>query len=192
MGAALVKTPIPVYGIEGRYSAALFSAAQKKKSLEAVEGDLKKLQGAMKTDAKFAQFLLDPTIKNTLKVDGLSGAGKKLGFNELTTNLLFALAENNRVGYLDAVVSSFGSLMAAHRGEVVCSVTTAKPLDAAMKKEVEGAVKGFLKGKEKALINWSVDPNLIGGMVITVGDKFCEMSMSSKLKKYSDLIKGAA
>ena len=70
-----------------------------------------------------------------------------------------------RVGYLDAVVSSFGTLMAAYRGEVVCGVTTAKPLDAAMKKEVEGAVKGFLKGKEKALINWSVDPNLIGGMV---------------------------
>jgi len=190
--AALVKTPIPVYGIEGRYSSALFSAAQKKKSLEAVEGDLKKLQGAMKSDAKFAQFLLDPTIKNTLKVDGLSGAGKKLGFNELTTNLLFALAENNRVGYLDAVVSSFGTLMAAHRGEVVCSVTTAKALDGAMKKDVEGAVKGFLQGKEKALISWSVDPKLIGGMVITVGDKFCDMSMSSKLKKYSDLIKGAA
>ena len=36
----LVKTPVPVYGIEGRYSAALFSAAQKKKSLETVEGDL--------------------------------------------------------------------------------------------------------------------------------------------------------
>merc|ERR1712117_150240 len=99
-----------------------------------------------------------------------------------------ALAENNRVGYLDAVVGSFGSLMAAHRGEVVCSVTTAKALDGAMKK----AVKGFLKGKEKALISWSVDPNLIGGMVITVGDKFCDMSMSSKLKKYSELIKGAA
>lgn len=112
--AALVKTPIPVYGIEGRYSSALFSAAQKKKSLDVVEGDLvsyrfiesgyhmnffgfqKKLQGAMKSDARFAQFLLDPTIKNTLKVDGLNGAGKKLGFNELTTNLLIALAENNR------------------------------------------------------------------------------------------------
>ena len=50
----------------------------------------------MKSDARFAQFLLDPTIKNTLKVDGLNGAGKKLGFSELTTNLLFALAENNR------------------------------------------------------------------------------------------------
>ena len=38
--AALVKTPIPVYGIEGRYSAALFSAANKKKALDTVEGDL--------------------------------------------------------------------------------------------------------------------------------------------------------
>lgn len=55
--------------------------------------------------------------------------------------------------------------MAAHRGEVVCSVTTAKALEGAMKKDVEGAIKGFLKGKEKALINWTVDPNIIGGMV---------------------------
>ena len=40
---ALVKTPIPVYGIEGRYSAALFSAANKKKALDTVEGDLVRL-----------------------------------------------------------------------------------------------------------------------------------------------------
>lgn len=63
------------------------------------------------------------------------------------------------------MVQSYGSLMAAHRGEVVCSVTTAKALDANMTKEVEGAIKGFLKGNEKALINYSVDPNIIGGMV---------------------------
>ena len=100
--------------------------------------------------------------------------------------------------------------MAAHRGEVVCQVTTAKPLDAAMLKEVEGALKGFLKGNEKALITYAVDPAIIGGMVgvsdlvismvnyilmlqvVSIGDKFCDMSMSSKLKKYSELIKGAA
>merc|ERR1712241_1406037 len=114
---ALVKTPIPVYGIEGRYSAALFSAAEKKKALDTVEGDLKKLQGAMKSDATFAQFLLDPTVKTKLKVDGLTGASQKLGFNDLTRNLLFALAENNRVSYLDAVVLSEGEKEVS--GEVV-------------------------------------------------------------------------
>jgi len=44
---ALVKTPIPVYGIEGRYSAALFSAANKNSALEAVEKDLVHRSGVL-------------------------------------------------------------------------------------------------------------------------------------------------
>ena len=55
--------------------------------------------------------------------------------------------------------------MAAHRGEVVCTVTTAKPLAAGMAEEVEGALKGFLKANEKALITYKVDPSIVGGMV---------------------------
>ena len=66
------------------------------------------------------------------------------------------------------MVNSYSTLMAAHRGEVVCEVKTAKALDAAMLKEVEGALKGFLKGNEKALINYSVDPAIIGGMVCVI------------------------
>ena len=114
-----------------------------------------------------------------------------------------------RVGYIDAVVNSFATLMAAHRGEVVCTVTTAKPLAKDMAAEVEGALKGFLKANEKALITYAIDPSIVGGMVsvknfgcftnyffllqvVSIGDKFCDMSMSSKLNKYSELIKGAA
>jgi len=43
-----------------------------------------------------------------------------------------------------------------YRGEVVCTVTTAKALDAAMQKEVEGAMAGFLKKGEKAHITYKV------------------------------------
>ena len=80
-------------------------------------------------------------------------------------------------------MSSFGTLMAAHRGEVVCVVTTAKvftplkmalqfilllqELDAANKKEVEGALAGFLKSGEKALISYAVDASIVGGMVVS-------------------------
>merc|ERR1712002_970164 len=165
---------------------------QQEESSRPVEGDLKKLQGAMKSDQRFNQFLVDPTIKTKLKVDGLTGASKKLGFNELTKNLLLALAENNRASYIGAVVNSYGTLMAAHRGEVVCQVTTAKPLDAAMAKDVETALGGFLKSGEKALISYAVDPAIVGGMVVSIADKFVDMSMISKLNKYSELIKGAA
>ena len=50
----------------------------------------------MKKDSRFQQFLMDPSVKTAVKIDGLTGASKKLGFNDLTKNLLLALAENNR------------------------------------------------------------------------------------------------
>merc|ERR1712088_800918 len=111
--------------------------------------------------------LLDPSIKNNIKLDGIGGVCKTLKVNELSKNLLEALAENNRLGFTKAVVASFDTLMAAHRGEVVCTVTTAKELDAANKKEVEGALAGFLKSGEKALISYAVDPSIVGGMVVS-------------------------
>lgn len=67
-----------------------------------------------------------------------------------------------------------------------------QPLDAAMTKEVESAIAGFLKSGQKSLVSYKVDPNIIGGMVVSIGDKFVDMSMSSKLKKYEEIIKSAA
>merc|ERR1712080_796829 len=112
-------TPVPVYGIEGRYAAALFSAASKNGSLEAVEKDLKSISSTMESDPRLGSFLLDPSIKNHIKLDGISGVCKTLKVSDLSKNLLEALAENNRLGFTNAVVSSFATLMAAHRGEVV-------------------------------------------------------------------------
>ena len=56
----------------------------------------KKVTEAMKADARFQQFLIDPTVKTAVKIDGLTGASQKLGLNELTKNLLLCLAENHR------------------------------------------------------------------------------------------------
>ena len=189
---AIVKTPIPVFGIEGRYAAALFSAANKNGALDAVEKDLALLTKTMKEDPRLNDFLKDPSVKNNLKVDGIAGVCKKLKTSDLSVNLLSALAENNRLPFINAVVLSYNSLMAAHRGEVVCVITTAKALDEAGQKDVTGALGGFLKAGEKALVTYAVDPAIVGGMVVSIGDKFVDMSMSSKLNKYSELIKLAA
>ena len=61
-----------------------------------------------------------------------------------------------------------------------------------MKKEVEGAIGSFMKSGQKSLISYKVDASIIGGMVVSIGDKFVDMSMASKLKKYEDIIKSAA
>jgi len=189
---ALVRAPVPVYGIEGRYATALYSAAHKQKALDAVEKDLVAFADVLKKDSRLAEFLYDPSVQKSIKNDGIIGVADKMKLNPLSKNLLLAVAENNRYSFLPAISTAFSTIMAAHRGEVVCEVTTAKALDAGMAKEVEGALAGFLKKGEKALITYKVDASIIGGMVVSIGDKFCDMSMATKLNKYSELLKASA
>ena len=61
-----------------------------------------------------------------------------------------------------------------------------------MSKEVEAAIASMLKSGQKSQITYSVDPAIIGGMVVSIGDKFVDMSMASKLKRYEEIIKSAA
>lgn len=49
----------------------------------------------------------------------------------------------------------------------------------------------FLKGNETLQLTAKVDPNLIGGMIVSIGDKYVDMSVASKVKKYTELISAA-
>jgi F-type H+-transporting ATPase subunit O len=137
----MVKPPIQVFGIEGRYATALYSAASKSKALDAVEKDLTNFQGSLKKDEKLRDFVLNPTIKRSLKATILKEASTKVNYNPATGFLLEVLAENGRLNKLDNVINAFKLMMSANRGEVVCEVTTAKPLEASQRKELEAQLK---------------------------------------------------
>merc|ERR1712203_889137 len=188
----MVQPPVQVFGTEGRYATALYSAATKKKALDAVEKDLNTFQATLKKDVRLAEFLADPSVKKALKAEGLSSFCDKLKMSPLSKNCLLAMGENGRYNLLGAVTKSFGTIMAAHRGEVICEVTTHKALDAAMKKEIEDVISGKLQKGQKSLISYHVDPSIVGGMIVSIGDKYADMSIASKLKKYSAVIQSAA
>lgn len=63
----LVKSPMAVFGIEGRYAHALYSAATKSQKLDSVDKDLQKLGNFMDKDPKFSAFVLDPSLKRQQK-----------------------------------------------------------------------------------------------------------------------------
>ena len=56
-------------------------------------------------------------------------------------------------------------------------------------KELKATLQGFLAKGESLQLTTEVDPTIIGGMKITIGDRFVDMSMASKIKTYTDLIK---
>ncbi|KAG7198658.1 hypothetical protein KM043_006015 [Ampulex compressa] len=162
----MVKPPIQVFGLEGRYATALYSAASKQKTLDGVEKDLLKFQDSIKTNPNVMDFLNNPSIKRKDKVEALKAICSKASVKPETANVLTLLAENGRLSKLNQMINTFKLLMSATRGEVVCEVITAKPMDADMKSGLESALKGFLKK----------------------GDKYVDMSTASKVKKYSDIL----
>merc|ERR1712212_472273 len=185
----LVKPPIQLYSLEGRYASALYSAAHKQKALPQVEKDLLAFDAIMKKDKPLRELLLNPVLSKSLKKDAISSILTKSKASPLSINVLCAMAENGRLGMTHSVVSSFSSIMGAVRGEVECEVTTAKALSAAELKDVQSSLSAFLKKGESLKLSTKVDPSIIGGMLVSIGDKFVDLSIASKINKYTELIK---
>ncbi len=85
-----MKPPVAVFGIEGRYATALYSAASKQKQLDTVEKDLRNFANQIKKDTRLAEFLFDPSVKKGLKRDGLAGACDKMKVGKLIPRSLYS------------------------------------------------------------------------------------------------------
>ncbi|XP_012713462.2 ATP synthase subunit O, mitochondrial [Fundulus heteroclitus] len=188
--AKLVKPPIQVYGVEGRYATALFSAASKQKKLDQVEQELGKVSVLIK-DPKIAGIVMNPHVKRSIKQKTFHDALTKAKVSPITINLLNVLADNGRLTKTADVITAFGKMMSAHRGEVICSVTTAQPLDQASLAELKVALNGFLQKGETIKLETKSDPSIMGGMIVSIGEKYVDMSTKTKIQKLTKLIREA-
>ncbi|XP_048396141.1 ATP synthase subunit O, mitochondrial isoform X2 [Stegostoma tigrinum] len=186
----LVMPPIQVYGVEGRYATALYSAASKQKKLDQVEQELNKIVSLMK-DPKFYGVVTNPHIKRNIKQKTVNDVLSKQKVSPIMLNFINLLAENGRLRQTPDVASAFSKIMSAHRGEVLCSVTTAQPLDETNLSELKSALSGFLKKSETLKLETKTDPSVLGGMIVSIGDKYVDMSTKSKIQKLSKLINEA-
>ena len=186
----LVKPPISFFGLEGQYVNALYSAAAKNKKLDKVDQDLKMLADLFEKDLKFKEFLTNPLVSVAYKKEAIAQSLKqKLKFSDLTTNFVELMAENHRLVLIPQIAKCFNKAMTHLKGEMNCTVTTAIEItDENVKKEIEDCLKKFTKNK--LTIVMKTDPSIMGGMVIDFdGENYIDMSLKSKLKTYSDLIR---
>uniref|UniRef100_A0A1A8N9T4 ATP synthase peripheral stalk subunit OSCP, mitochondrial n=1 Tax=Nothobranchius rachovii TaxID=451742 RepID=A0A1A8N9T4_9TELE len=186
--AKLVKPPIQVYGVEGRYATALFSAASKQSKLDQVEQELGKVSTMIK-DPKMSSIVMNPHVKRSIKQKAFRDALTKAKVSPITVNLINVLADNGRLTLTSDVINAFGRMMSAHRGEVICSVTTAQTLDEANLTELKMALKGFLQKGETIKLETKTDPSILGGMIVSIGDKYVDMSTKTKIQKLTKVIR---
>ncbi|GMT28592.1 hypothetical protein PFISCL1PPCAC_19889 [Pristionchus fissidentatus] len=188
LAGQFIKTPVQVHGVEGRYAAALYSAAHKSNSLETVDKDLKAVRDVLKENTKFRDFVLDPTLKANKKKSTIAAVSQKLSLSKESANLLGLLAENGRLNKLEAVISSFESVMRAHRGELFVQVTSAETLSKSHEGALNDALSKLVKKGQKVTITYNVKPSILGGLIVNIGDKYVDMSIASRIKKYKEVL----
>jgi F-type H+-transporting ATPase subunit delta len=168
-----------------RYAQALFNAAQDAKVLDKMETDLPLVTATL--DA-------NPELKMVLNHPVISAADKKIVIGKLFTgkvsdmlvNFMMLIVEKNREGLLDGIREIFGELLMEYRGQVRAEVFTAFELPESMKATLTQKLSAFT-GKTVELSE-VVDPALIGGVRVRMGDRVLDGSVHSGLARMKETL----
>lgn len=186
--AQMTQPKLQLFGLHSRYANALFSIASKEKKLDAVELELKSIQLAITSNADFGSFLNDPTIACHHKKKSISGIMSEMKVSKQVAGLFSVLAENGRLGESLKVIGTFDQLMRAHRGEVAAIVTSADVLTSAQMKLVEATLKEHIDTGETLMLETKVDPTILGGLRVQIGNKYIDLSLSTKIDKLHSML----
>jgi len=183
--AASHKPLITVHGTAARYANATYVAASKAGALDKVEAELNGLSKAAAESPAFAGFLENPMISRDEKSAQIEALLQEKKISQITTNLCTTMAGNARLGDLTSVTDIYASLMKAKRGEVDATIISADPLTKRETEAVAAAIKANSKGASEVVISSKVDPSIIGGIQVQIGDQFLDLSIKSKIDEIS-------
>jgi len=173
--------------LAGRYASALFDLASENGTVTAVESDLGQLETALAESRELAAVTTNPKVGRSDAQKALWGVSAILGVTELTQNFLGVLAQNRRLAELPKVIRAFRSIAAAQRGEVTAEVTSAHSLTDTQLADL----KARLTAREGRTVKLStkVEPDLLGGLVVTIGSKRIDASIRTRLNSLSQAMK---
>jgi F-type H+-transporting ATPase subunit delta len=163
-----------------RYAKALFEVAQEKNIVEAVETELKAVVAALQADENFAKFIVHPNIASADKLAVLNKAfGKSV--SETVLNTLSILVNTGRESIIEDLLENYVSIANALTGSASAIVTSPSALS---EKELAAVAKEFGKAIGKSVRAENVvNPALLGGFTIQVGDRLYDASLSGKLAR---------
>ncbi|RLV85577.1 ATP synthase subunit 5 mitochondrial [Meyerozyma sp. JA9] len=180
-----IKPPVQLFGVDGTYATALYRASVEDSSVEKSYQALTKVNDLIEQDAKVNQFLNNPALSSDDRKVVIDTIASSLKLDKTVTNFLTVLSDNNRLSEFKNIYSKFGQLNDAEQGIVEATITSAKPLDSKILRRLQTAItKSSFVGDGKTLkVSNEVNPEILGGLVVEVGDKTVDLSISSKVAK---------
>ena len=177
-------------GVAGRYAAALFDLAEEKKCLDEIAADTDVIRTLLAKSDDLRRLVSSPVIGRESQERALTAVLAKAGTSDLTLKFVGVVAKNRRLFALNDMCVAYYKLLASRRGQMTAEVLSAQPLSDTKQVALEKEIRRALGSKVQ--VNASVDPSLLGGMIVKVGSRMVDSSLKSKLQKLELSLKGAA
>src|ERR1700751_5710549 len=171
-----------------RYAKSLLQLAVEKGQLEKVYAGMLFVQEVCAKHKDFINFLNSPIINTDKKLTVLKEIFKG-HLSEMSLNFFVILAGKRRENYTGDIAKAFIAQYKEHKNILTAVITSAVGIDSTVKAKVLELVKQTTKG-EVELVD-KVNKNLIGGFVLTIGDKQVDASVSRKLNDLRKTFSGS-
>lgn len=174
--------------LAGRYATALFDLARDQRQIESVGKSLESVSQALLDSKDFHELVASPLVSRAEAGKAFAALAPQLGLDPITTNFLGVLARNGRKKALLPVIRAFRRLSAEHRGEATAQVVTARALNEDQLASLRQQLRA--RAGRDVNIDASVDPSLLGGIVVKLGSQQIDASIRTKLNRLAQAMKG--
>jgi F-type H+-transporting ATPase subunit delta len=170
------------------YAEALFEVAKEKGKLDAIQGQLGQVADALQADRELAVFFFSPYFSSAEKRDGIARA--ITGAEPELTNFLGLLVEKHRMPVIFRMRRRFDELWAEENKQLDVTLTSAVELDP----EIVGRVGAEIERQtdRKVQLRSRVDEDLLGGLVLQVGNMVLDASIRNRLERLRKEVAQAA
>lgn len=160
-----------------RYAKAILEMAQASGTAAQVNEDMAHIASSIRENSELNSFINSPTVMTEVKESALN---EVFGSSQSMTKSLFRLLqENKRFEILEQIAVQYQAQFDEMNGVETATVTTAFPLTPDLESKVLDKIKEF--SNKRITIKNIVDPSIIGGFIIRIGDKQFNASVANRL-----------
>ncbi|MBP1561104.1 MAG: ATP synthase F1 subunit delta [Oscillospiraceae bacterium] len=174
-------------GAEKIYSEAVFELAKEQSCADAIKDELDALAVVFKDNPELPKLLTAPTVTLDEKLDVVKNIfGGKV--SELTYNLLCVTTEKGRAAIIPDVAEDYKNRWYEMKNIAEVKVTTSVPLSENLRAKLKAKLEAVYK--KTVILTESVDPSIMGGIVLNYGNTLLDGSVKAKLDAIQKQIKG--
>jgi F-type H+-transporting ATPase subunit delta len=166
--------------ISKRYAGALFSLGQEDGSFSTYGRELEEFKDFFLKNAEFGDAVSNPIYNLEDRKNVLKFVLEKSNFSNLVKNFLNLLLDKNRIDYIEAISDKYAVLTDEASNIVHAEIITARPLQDKTLKKVVDSLRAMTSKEIKSEVK--EDPELIGGIVVKIGDLVLDGSVKAQLE----------